>query len=140
MADTGENTPSPDPVTPDAAPAAAPAGTPAVEGEDGVLGRRVARLAKRVRSFAAAHGGAAGTEGQIAYLGARGHRLVLVGADGAWGDVVAPDRGELTAAAAAAGVTLREKLDGETAARLRTGPYEWSRMAGIQIGGGRHTA
>ncbi|WP_190233081.1 hypothetical protein [Streptomyces avicenniae] len=131
MADTGENTP---------APAGTPAETAAPVGDGGGTGRRVARLAKRVRSFAAAHGGAAGTEGQIAYLGARGHRLVLVGADGAWGDVVAPSRADLADAAEAAGVTLREALDGETAARLRTGPYEWSRMAGIQIGGGRHTA
>lgn len=94
--------------------------------------RRTARLAKRIGAFAAAHGGA---DGQISYLGARGWRLVLVGADGRWGDQTAPDRGTLAAAAGRAGVTLHERLDGELAARMRTGPYEWSRMAGIQLGG-----
>ncbi|ONK15179.1 hypothetical protein [Streptomyces sp. MP131-18] len=94
--------------------------------------RAVARLTRRIRAFATAHGGDA--EGQISYLGIRGHRLVLVGADGGWGDVVAADRAVLAAAADQAGVALRETLDGELAARLRTGPDEWSRMAGLQIG------
>ena len=94
--------------------------------------RRVARLTRRLRGFAAAHGGTA--EGQIAYLGARGYRLVLVGADGGWGDAVAPERESLVRAAEAAGVTLHDTLDGDLAARLRTGPYEWRRMAGIQLG------
>ncbi|MDT0319128.1 type 1 periplasmic-binding domain-containing protein [Streptomyces millisiae] len=93
---------------------------------------RHARAATRtVRRFAEAHGGAGG---QIAYLGARGYRLVLVGADGEWGDVVAARRETLEEAARAAGVEVREALDGELAARLRTGPREWRRMAGIQIG------
>ncbi|RBM08169.1 hypothetical protein DEH69_23905 [Streptomyces sp. PT12] len=96
-------------------------------------GRAVGRLARRIRSFAADHGGSA--EGQVSHLGARGHRLVLVGADGAWGDLVARDRAALTEAAERAGVTLHEALDGELAARMRSGPYEWSRMAGLQIGG-----
>lgn len=91
------------------------------------------RLARRVRGFAAAHGG--GTEGQISYLGARGYRLVLVGADGGWGDVVSPLREPLARAARRAGVTLHDTFDGELAGRLRTGPYEWRRMAGIQLGG-----
>ncbi|GAB2944086.1 hypothetical protein [Streptomyces mayteni] len=89
-------------------------------------------VTKTVRRFAEEHGGAGG---QIAYLGARGYRLVLVGEDGAWGDVVAASRDVLEAAAAAAGVEVREALDGELAARLRTGPREWRRMAGIQLGG-----
>ncbi|MFD5322261.1 hypothetical protein [Streptomyces sp. NPDC127098] len=93
---------------------------------------RQARAATRtVRRFAASHGGAGG---QIAYLGARGYRLVLVGADGEWGDVVAASRETLEEAARAAGVEVRESLDGELAARLRTGPREWRRMAGIQLG------
>jgi hypothetical protein len=95
--------------------------------------RRAARLAKRISAFAAAHDGAA--DGQISYLGARGFRLVLVGSDGAWGDVVAPSRELLTRAAERAGVTLHDTFDGELAARVRSGPYEWRRMAGIQLGG-----
>ncbi|WP_326599644.1 hypothetical protein [Streptomyces sp. NBC_01803] len=102
-----------------------------------VAGREVKRLARRIRSFAGAHGGRA--EGQIAYLGARGYRLVLVGSDGAWGDVVNPDRAALEQAAEQTGVELREAFDGALAARVRTGPYEWSRMAGIQIGGPSNT-
>ncbi|SFC81167.1 hypothetical protein [Streptomyces aidingensis] len=98
--------------------------------------RETARLAKWVRAFAAAHGGSA--DGQIAYLGARGFRLLLVGADGAWGDLVARRRESAEHAAARAGVTLHETLDGELAARMRTGPYEWSRMAGSQLGGPRN--
>ena len=97
-------------------------------------GRKAARLARRIGAFAAEHGAEA-TEGHLAYLGARGYRLVLVGADGAWGDVVAPRREPLEAAARQAGVRLREALDGELAGRMRTGPYEWRRMAGIQLGG-----
>ncbi|WP_129839076.1 hypothetical protein [Streptomyces sp. RFCAC02] len=120
MADTEEQVPAP--------------GDPAAAGPSG---REVERLARRVRAFTGAHGGADGAEAQIAYLGTRGHRLVIVGADGAWGDVVAADRDALEGAAVRAGVALRPALDGETAGRLRTGPYEWSRMAGLQLGGGR---
>lgn len=95
--------------------------------------RRVARVARRLRAFVARHG--AGTEGQISYLGERGYRLVVVGQDGALGDQVAPAREILVQAAERAGVALRESFDGELAARVRTGPYEWSRMAGVQLGG-----
>ncbi|WP_233580356.1 hypothetical protein [Streptomyces triticirhizae] len=95
--------------------------------------RRTARVTRRLRGFVARHG--AETEGQISYLGERGYRLVLVGRDGAFGDQVAPGREILVRAAERAGITLRESFDGELAARVRTGPYEWSRMAGLQIGG-----
>ncbi|GHH73843.1 hypothetical protein GCM10018793_13420 [Streptomyces sulfonofaciens] len=94
--------------------------------------RRVARLAREIRAFADAHGGA---EGQIAYLGRKGARIVLVGADGRWGDLVAPGHEPALRAAEKAGITVHETLDGDLAARLSTGPYEWSRMAGIQLGG-----
>ncbi|RMI46507.1 hypothetical protein EBN88_00785 [Streptomyces triticirhizae] len=90
-------------------------------------------MTRRLRGFVARHG--AETEGQISYLGERGYRLVLVGRDGAFGDQVAPGREILVRAAERAGITLRESFDGELAARVRTGPYEWSRMAGLQIGG-----
>jgi hypothetical protein len=114
--------------------AAASAAAPVKDlGSDRGAERRTARLARRIAAFAAAHGGSA--EGQISYLGARGWRLVLVGADGQWGDQAAPRRETLAAAAERAGVTLHEHLDGELAARMRSGPYEWSRMAGMQLGG-----
>ncbi|MGZ0200107.1 hypothetical protein ACNFR7_07870 [Streptomyces sp. RM1] len=94
--------------------------------------RTAARLARRIGAFSKAHGGA---EGQVAYIGRRGARIVLVGADGGWGDVVAPTYAIAEQAVAKAGITVHESFDGEFAAKVRTGPYEWKRMAGIQLGG-----
>ncbi|NJQ02157.1 hypothetical protein [Streptomyces zingiberis] len=91
------------------------------------------KLAREIKAFAARHGGSA--EGQIAYLGQMGARIVLVGADGGWGDLVAPSYAIAERATGKAGITVHEKFDGDLAARVRTGPYEWSRMAGIQVGG-----
>ncbi|MGW7199064.1 hypothetical protein [Streptomyces chryseus] len=94
--------------------------------------RKVAKLAKEITAFARQHGGA---EGQLAYIGQVGTRIVLVGEDGGWGDLVAPTHDVARSAAEKAGITLHESFDGEFAAKVRTGPYEWSRMAGIQVGG-----
>ena len=65
----------------------------------------------------------------------RDDNVVLVGEDGGWGDLVAPTHAIAEAAVRKAGVTVHEDFDGEFAAKVRTGPYEWSRMAGIQVGG-----
>jgi hypothetical protein len=94
--------------------------------------RKAARLAQQIGSFSTAHGGA---EGQVAYLGQRGARIVLVGEDGTWGDLVAPTYDIARAAVEKSGITVHETFDGEFAGKVRTGPYEWSRMAGLQIGG-----
>jgi hypothetical protein len=94
--------------------------------------RRTGRLARRIGAFSRRHGGA---EAAVEYLGHRGARIVLVAGDGAWGDLVAPTYAVARAAADRAGVTVHESFDSELAARVRTGPYEWSRMAGSQIGG-----
>ncbi|MEU2251344.1 hypothetical protein [Streptomyces sp. NPDC019224] len=111
----------------------AEAGTQQVDGRRAARAERAAaRLAKRIGAFAKAHGGA---EGQVAYLGQMGARIVLVGEDGGWGDLVAPSYAVAESAVRKAGITLHESFDGEFAAKVRTGPYEWSRMAGIQIGG-----
>jgi hypothetical protein len=99
--------------------------------------RRAARLARQITSFAAAHGGSA--EATVEYLGARGSRIVLVGANGEWGDLVAPTPAVAADAVTRAGVTVHEDFDGEFAARLRTGRYEWTRMAGFQMGGPANT-
>jgi hypothetical protein len=99
--------------------------------------RRAARLARRIGAFARSHGG--GAEATIAYLGERGARIVLVAQDGSWGDLVAPTYAIAQSAAERAGVTVHENFDGDLAARMRTGPYEWRRMAGIQIGGRANT-
>ncbi|MFJ9727344.1 hypothetical protein ACIRP3_31760 [Streptomyces sp. NPDC101209] len=94
--------------------------------------RKVARLAKRIGAFSTAHGGA---EGQVAHIGERGARIVLVGEDGGWGDLVAPSYELAEKALQKAGITVHEDFDGEFAAKVRTGRYEWTRMAGIQLGG-----
>ncbi|MFJ7042685.1 hypothetical protein CTU88_31140 [Streptomyces sp. JV178] len=94
--------------------------------------RQAAKIAKQIGAFAKAHGGA---EAQVAYIGERGSRIVLVGEDGGWGDLVAPTHAIAEEAVRKAGVTVHEDFDGEFAAKVRTGPYEWSRMAGIQVGG-----
>ncbi|MDJ0345450.1 hypothetical protein QMK19_32805 [Streptomyces sp. H10-C2] len=99
--------------------------------------RRTARLAKQINAFAKSHGG--GAEANLAYIGETGTRIVLVGENGEWGDLVAPTYAMAQAAVERAGITVHEDFDGEFAAKLRTGPYEWSRMAGIQLGGPSNT-
>ncbi|MCM2577596.1 hypothetical protein [Streptomyces meridianus] len=99
--------------------------------------RKAARLAKQIGAFARSHGGSA--EGQLAYIGQAGTRIVLVGEDGGWGDLVAPTHDIARLAAERAGITLHDSFDGDLAGKVRTGPYEWSRMAGIQVGGPRNT-
>ncbi|MCB5166826.1 hypothetical protein LG634_18505 [Streptomyces bambusae] len=96
--------------------------------------RTAAKLAKQIGAFAKEHGGA---EGQLAYIGQMGTRIVLVGEDGGWGDLVAPTHAVARQAAEKAGLTLHEEFDGDFAAKVKTGPYEWKRMAGLQLGGGK---
>ncbi|MFJ3882473.1 hypothetical protein ACIPW5_34145 [Streptomyces sp. NPDC090077] len=110
--------------TADTSGAAAPA--------DKKQSRTAAKLARQIGAFAKQHGGA---EGHLAHIGQAGTRIVLVGTDGGWGDLVAPTYAVAQLAVEQAGLTLHEEFDGEFAARVRTGPYEWTRMAGIQIGG-----
>ncbi|MET7285157.1 hypothetical protein [Streptomyces sp. NPDC005573] len=92
--------------------------------------RAVKRLAHQISAFAKAHGGAGGN---VAHIGERGARIALVGEDGEWGNLVAPSVAIAEQALEKAGVTVHESFDGEFAARVKTGPYEWKRMAGIQI-------
>jgi hypothetical protein len=99
---------------------------------DAKADRTAAKLAKQISAFSKAHGGA---EGQVAYLGDRGARIALVGEDGDWGNLVAPTVEIAQKAVEKAGITVHEDFDGEFAAKVRTGPYEWTRMAGIQVGG-----
>ncbi|SEN66551.1 hypothetical protein [Actinacidiphila rubida] len=99
--------------------------------------RRANRLARQIRTFAATHGGSA--DAVVEYIGARGSRIVLVGENGEWGDLVAPSPAVAAEAVARAGVTLHDEFGGEIAHRIRTGPYEWTRMAGFQMGGPANT-
>src|SRR5947209_3191935 len=95
--------------------------------------RRAKRIAKHIDSFAKQHGGSA--DGVVEYVGAVATRIVMVGADGAWGDQVAPSYAVGRRAAELAGLTLHDSFEGELGLRVRTTAYEWKRMAGIQLGG-----
>lgn len=94
--------------------------------------RRTARLARQIGAFGKKHGA---VEASVAYLGQRGARIVLVAEDGTWGDLVAPAYPTARRAVERAGLTVHDGFGGDLAAKVRTGPYEWSRMAGIQVGG-----
>ena len=83
------------------------------------------------------HGGSA--EGQLAYIG-RGTAGSSWSARTAAGATSSPPPTRSARRAVEnAGITLHEDFDGELAAKVRTGPYEWTRMAGIQLGGPRNT-
>jgi len=105
-------------------------------GKDPRAERRAARLTRQIHAFGRRHGA---LQAQLAYLGQRGARIVLVAEDGTWGDLVAPTYEIGRRALRDSGAALHEDFDGEMAAKVRTGPYEWSRMAGIQIGGPANT-
>ncbi|TXS00602.1 hypothetical protein EAO70_37710, partial [Streptomyces sp. adm13(2018)] len=75
--------------------------------------RKAARLAKEIRAFAAEHGG---SEGHLAHIGQAGTRIVLVGNDGGWGDLVAPTYEIARQAAEKAELTLHEEFDGDLTA------------------------
>ena len=95
--------------------------------------RRARRIAKHINAFTAAHGGSA--DGVVEYVGRISTRIVLVGADGAWGDQVAPTPAIADRAVELSGITRHDSFDGELGLRVRTGAYEWKRMAGLQLGG-----
>jgi len=103
---------------------------------DGKAARQAAKLARQIGAFGRKHGA---VDAQLAYLGRRGARIVLVAEDGTWGDLVAPTHAIGRQALADSGATVHEDFGPDLAARMRTGPYEWSRMAGNQIGGRANT-
>jgi hypothetical protein len=93
--------------------------------------KRAQRIARNVRAFAAAHGGRA--DGVVEYVGKISTRIALVGEDGVWGDQVAPSVAVAERAVELSGITRHESFEGELGLKVRTGAYEWRRMAGIQI-------
>ncbi|MET9292974.1 hypothetical protein [Streptomyces sp. NPDC003077] len=95
--------------------------------------KETARLTKQIRAFAASHGGS--VQCQLAHIGRGRTRIALVGGDGTWGNLVANSFTTAQSAAEQAGAELRDAFDGDMASHVRTGPYEWTRMAGIQVGG-----
>jgi hypothetical protein len=85
-------------------------------------------LVKTLKSFAAAHGGSA--TAVVEYVGRERVRIVLVGADGVWGDEVVNDMDAARAAAEAAGLTVKDSWDRELTASVRTDEAHRLRMAG----------
>jgi hypothetical protein len=91
-----------------------------------------------LKSFAAAHGGSA--TAVVEYLGRRGARIVVVGADGRWGDLVVEDVESGRAACEAAGVELVDGWGRELADSVRSTGYEWGLMGRgrpVRLGGPR---
>ncbi|WAP60755.1 hypothetical protein N6H00_10570 [Streptomyces sp. S465] len=113
--------------------ASAASAKPAKPSKPSKAEKRAERLARQITAFATSHGG--GAEGQIAHIGRGAVRIALVGTDGEWGVLVAPSQESARRAAEIAGLTLHDDFGGDLAAKVRTGPYEWTRMAGIQLGG-----
>jgi hypothetical protein len=87
-----------------------------------------AALVSALKSFAAAHGG--GGTAVVEYVGRERARVVVVGADGVWGDEVVPSVETGKAAAEAAGLTVKDTWDRELTAAVRTTQEDRLRMAG----------
>lgn len=83
-------------------------------------------LVAGIRSFAAGHGGA---KAVIEYVGKRGARIVLVGADGAWGDQFADGTDVARLACAKAGVAVENEWERELMDQMRPGQDLWRSMS-----------
>ncbi|SES05081.1 hypothetical protein SAMN05216188_120119 [Lentzea xinjiangensis] len=88
---------------------------------------------KRIAEFVKAHGkpGAA-VKAVVEPIGRAGARIVLVGADGAMGDVITPDVESATRAVEAAENVEAAEWDRETTAATRIGPAHRRKMAKMQ--------
>lgn len=109
---------------------------PAAPAGDAKTDRQVRRLARNITRFASRHAadGNSGADAVVEYVGRDSTRIVLVGADGQWGDQVARNPEIARKAVEAAGLTLHDEFPNDVALRVTTGPYEWNRMAGLQLG------
>lgn len=84
-------------------------------------------LAHEIVAFRRLHGGA---DAVVQHLGRGGAEVVLVGADGAWGSLVARDVALARTAAELAGTTLHTSWPSGLGARVRTGEEQWRAMGG----------
>ncbi|WP_027347018.1 hypothetical protein [Hamadaea tsunoensis] len=85
-----------------------------------------ATLISGIKEFAAAHGGATAV---IEYVGRRGARIVLVGTDGGWGDLVAPTTQVARAACEQAGVEVENGWERELVELMRPSNDLWRSMS-----------
>jgi len=83
-------------------------------------------LVSGIRAFAAGHGGA---KAVIEYVGKRGARIVLVGADGVWADQFAEGTDVARLACARAGVTVENAWERELMDEMRPNSDLWRSMA-----------
>lgn len=88
---------------------------------------------KRIAEFVRAHGkpGTA-VKAVVEPIGRAGARIVLVGADGALGDVMAKDVASATSAVEAADNVEQAEWDRETTAATKIGPAHRRKMAKMQ--------
>lgn len=84
-------------------------------------------LAHEVLAFSREHGGA---DSVVQHVGRGAAQVVLVGADGAWGALVARDVATGRTACALAGTTSHERWPAGLGARVRTGEAQWREMGG----------
>jgi hypothetical protein len=83
-------------------------------------------LVAGLRSFAAGHGGATAV---IEYVGKRGARIVLVGADGVWGDQFTDGTDTARLACAKAGIAVENGWERELIDQMRPSNDLWRSMA-----------
>ncbi|PTA42599.1 hypothetical protein [Micromonospora sp. RP3T] len=83
-------------------------------------------LVAGIKSFAAGHGGA---KAVIEYVGKRGARIVLVGADGVWADQFADGTDVARQACAEAGVDVENAWERELMDQMRPSNDLWRSMA-----------
>jgi hypothetical protein len=100
--------------------------TGAAWGADGTAGAGL--HSDRLRSFVAAHGGAG--QAVVEAIGRAGVRIVVVGADGAYCDAIAPSVESAREICEKAGVAVAEGWTRELTASVTPGPADRRRMAG----------
>jgi hypothetical protein len=83
-------------------------------------------LVAGIKSFAVMHGGATAV---VEYVGRRGARIVLVGADGAWGDQFAEGTDVARRACETAGVEVENEWERELMEQMRPSNDLWRSMA-----------
>jgi hypothetical protein len=92
--------------------------------------------ARRIRGFAQRQAaGDPGVRAALEHVGRGIARIVLVGGDGRLGDLVLRSGSQAEQALALAGAQPEDPTAREFTSAVRTGPYEWRRMAGLQLGG-----
>jgi polygalacturonase len=90
--------------------------------------KKIGRAVKTATAFVAAHGKPA--RAVVENVGRAGARVVLVGDDGAMGDVVLPDVASAEAVVEAVADLDAHEWDRETTAAVRIGPAHRRKMAG----------